>query len=164
MSCHLSCVSKICLKLDYLGIVLKTFSTQMPAIYFSLHDHPERKKMYMSQVAVCGCITFRVMLDPNMDGSTNSIFHPYQYSQLLKSLTIRSTKYGTIAFLSLGAGSFTPKNHSTFVDHVLLKNFPLFQIIASTVLFVLGMAVHVLQIAKRYWTYVFDVRVSKPNL
>lgn len=53
--------------------------------------------------------------------------------------------------------------HAALMDHISLKNFPLFYMITSTILFLTGTAVYVTRTPEKYWPGVFDVWVSKTN-
>ncbi|KAM3152907.1 hypothetical protein ABEW05_006696 [Botrytis cinerea] len=47
--------------------------------------------------------------------------------------------------------------HAALMDHISLKNFPLFYMITSTILFLTGTAVYVTRTPEKYWPGVFDV-------
>ncbi|TEY85322.1 hypothetical protein BOTCAL_0014g00520 [Botryotinia calthae] len=138
VSCHSFHVSKICLKLDYLGIVLNISFTWISAIYFGLYGHRELTRWYITQISICACITFWVMLSSKMDGPQTALWR-------------------SITFLSLGASGFAPMIHAALMDHISLKNFPLFYMITSTILFLTGTAVYVTRTPEKYWPGVFDV-------
>lgn len=67
----------------------------------------------------------------------------------------------SLIFVMLGASGFAPIIHTLVSDHMSLADFPLFHIITSSVLYLIGTIFYVSRTPEKHWPGMFNVWVSE---
>ena len=67
----------------------------------------------------------------------------------------------SFVFVMLGASGFAPIIHALVSDHISVANFPLFHILTSSILYLIGTAFYLTRTPEKYWPDMFDVWVSE---
>ena len=94
--CHSPKVSTLCLRIDYIGILLLTHASFISGIYVGFFHHPQLQTVYWTMITIFALITAVLVLHPRLQG-----------------IGLRS--FRTAAFVATALSGFAPIGHGLLI-------------------------------------------------